>query len=190
MLRMDALKIILNTIGKDDIALFTTGFISREANHARDRASNFYMVGSMGLLSAVGAGIALCAKDQKVVIVEGDGSAFMCLGNLAVIGKERPSNIIHIALDNGVYGSTGGQSCVSKEIDISKIASACGYKKVETVKDADNLKKSLQEMLYGKGPAFIRVSVSGDFNKNIPRINLTCEQIKKRFMKFLKEGPA
>lgn len=190
MLRINALKIILNTIGKDDIALFTTGFISREANYIRDRASNFYMVGSMGLLSAVGAGIALCAKGRKTVIVEGDGSAFMCLGNLAVIGKDGPSNIIHIVLDNGVYGSTGGQTCVSEEIDISKIASACGYKKVETVKYADILKKSLQKMFYGKGPAFIRVLVSGNFDKNIPRINLTCGQIKKRFMKFLKEGPA
>lgn len=190
MRRAEAIKTILGAIGKDDMALFTTGFISREANHIRDRASNFYMVGSMGLLSAVGAGIALCAKDQKVVIVEGDGSAFMCLGNLAVIGKESPCNIIHIVLDNGVYGSTGGQLCVSEEIDISKIASACGYKKVETVKDADNLKKSLQKTLRGKGPALIRVLVSGDFNKNIPRINLTCEKIKKRFMKFLKEGAA
>lgn len=190
MTRTEAIKIILNTIDKDDVALFTTGFISREANHIRDRASNFYMVGSMGLLSAMGAGIALCAKDKKIAIVEGDGSAFMCLGNLAVIGKEELNNIIHIVLDNGAYGSTGGQVCVSEEIDISNIASACGYKKVETVKSAENLKKCLQRLLRGKGPVFVRVLVSGDFDKTIQRIKLTCPQIRKRFMEFLKKGAA
>lgn len=185
MKRIEAIKTILNTIGKDDIALFTTGFISREANHIRDRASNFYMVGSMGLLSAVGAGLALCAPARKVVIVEGDGSAFMCLGNLAIIGKEKLANIIHIVLDNGVYGSTGGQACISSTLDISSIAKECGYKHNITIKKEKELESTIRNISKESGPNFIRIVVDRDSDKDAPRINLSCENIKKRLMKSL-----
>jgi len=38
-----------------------------------DQPSNFYMVGTMGLASSIGLGLALAQK-QKVIAIDGDGS--------------------------------------------------------------------------------------------------------------------
>ena len=59
MTRHEALEHILTLLSDRDLALFTTGMISREAFNIRDRAENFYMIGSMGLLNALGLGLAL-----------------------------------------------------------------------------------------------------------------------------------
>ncbi|MFH1453400.1 MAG: thiamine pyrophosphate-dependent enzyme [Armatimonadota bacterium] len=185
MKRYEAIKTILKSIGKDEPALFTTGFISREAYNICDRDLNFYMVGSMGLLSAVGTGIALSCPEKNVFIIEGDGSAFMCLGNLALIGSLKVKNIVHIILDNGEYSSTGGQECISSNTDIASIAKGCGYKYTAAVKNSKEFLKLLNSKVVEQGPVLIRVNVSKDYDKNISRVKLPCEKIKKRFMKAL-----
>ena len=66
--------------GPPDLVLSTTGMISREVFFTEDRPGNFYMIGSMGLLSSFGLGLALMVPEQRVFVVEGDGSALMSLG--------------------------------------------------------------------------------------------------------------
>jgi len=185
MKRLKALKIILEMLGKDDIAVFTTGMISREANSAKDRHANFYMIGSMGLASSVGLGIALNSK-KKVFIFDGDGSALMDMGTMAQIASEAPKNLVHIVLDNQTYQSTGNQPTITKKIALDKIAKAAGYNVVKKISSLTELKKGFPAVAKLNGPAFILIKVSSAGEKEPPRISLTPEELKNRIMGSLK----
>ena len=89
-----AIEKILKHVGPNDMLLSTTGMISREVFVTGDRPGNFYMLGSMGLLSSFGLGLALMIPEQRVIILEGDGSAMMSLGNLPLIASAGPLNLI------------------------------------------------------------------------------------------------
>ena len=54
--RYQVINRILSRIPKDDVLITTTGMISREVFDIYDRSNNFYMLGSMGLLSSFGWG--------------------------------------------------------------------------------------------------------------------------------------
>jgi len=88
--RYKAIERILQHVKADDLVLSTTGMPSREVFMADDRPGNFYMIGSMGLLSSFGLGIALLTPQQRVFVLEGDGSALMSLGTLPLIASEGP----------------------------------------------------------------------------------------------------
>ena len=58
MIRKEAVKIISKSVGKNPI-ISANGFMSRDLFEINDKESNFYMIGSMGLASSIGLGIAL-----------------------------------------------------------------------------------------------------------------------------------
>ena len=91
MTRSDIVKYILRDIPEDCIVVSSTGFISREVFANNDRPLNFYMMGSMGNALAFGIGIALKVK-QKVVVINGDGSALMSLGTFLTAERLRKDN--------------------------------------------------------------------------------------------------
>lgn len=170
----------------DDIALFTTGMISREAQSIKDRPQNFYMIGSMGLVSALGLGMAL-TSNKKVVIFDGDGSVLMDMGTMALIASERPKNLIHIVIDNESYKSTGCQPTISRKICLDKIARAAGYKTVKRITGLKTLKKSVSSVLKAAGPVFILLKVRGE-EAEPPRVKVSPEELKNRIMRSLR-GP-
>ena len=70
MIRKEAVAIIAGNIGKNPI-VSANGFMSRDLFEANDKESNFYMIGSMGLASSIGLGIAL--KNPKKADLNKDG---------------------------------------------------------------------------------------------------------------------
>ena len=64
-----AIQKILEHVGVDDLVVSTTGMISREIFMADDRPGNFYMLGSMGLLSSFGLGLALLTPARKIPVL-------------------------------------------------------------------------------------------------------------------------
>ena len=60
--RLEAIEIIMSEINDNDLVISTTGMISREVFYIKERTSNFYMIGSMGLASSFGLGIAMINK--------------------------------------------------------------------------------------------------------------------------------
>ena len=122
--RYQAIQQILKRVKPDDLVLSTTGMISREVFTADDRTANFYMIGSMGLLSSFGLGLALLSPEQKVYVLEGDGSALMSLGTLPLIATEHPANLVHIILDNEAYESTGAQPSISSNVELADLGRA------------------------------------------------------------------
>ena len=179
MNRKEAMKLICHHL-EDDIIISANGFISRDLFSSLEKASNFYMIGSMGLASSIGLGIALKKPEKRVFIFDGDGNILMNLGSLVTIGSLKPKNFVHIVFDNKMHESTGGQPTSSNKIDISKIAQASNYKIFTS-----NTKKSLEEIIKKlkkiNGPVMIVIRVSRSKEKS-SRVDITPEKIKLRFM--------
>lgn len=187
MKRAEAIEIILKKLDKNDYLVSTTGMISREVFAIDDRPQNFYMLGSMGLVSPLVLGIALNKKDKKIIALEGDGSLLLNLGAVPLIAFEKVKNLIQIVLDNGVYQSTGSQPTISAKIDLSKITKASGFKNVARVGTKSDLNKVLSNLLAKAGPNFLLIKVEDSAIPGIPRISHSPEEIKENFMRVLNE---
>jgi thiamine pyrophosphate-dependent acetolactate synthase large subunit-like protein len=185
MTRYEALQHILAQIPDGDLALFTTGMISREAFTIRDRPEHFYMIGSMGLLNALGLGLALQSPSRTIWVIEGDGSALMSLGTLPLIATCRPRNLIHVVLDNEAYESTGGQPTISATVDLAALAQAAGYARVWRASDRASLENALQEAVDAEVLTLILAKVTGRAAENLGRVSLTPEELKRRFSQVL-----
>ena len=188
MTRHEALEHILAPLSGRDLALFTTGMISREAFNIRDRAENFYMIGSMGLLNALGLGLALQSPARRIWVIEGDGSALMSLGTIPLIATVRPNNLVHVVLDNEAYESTGGQPTISAEVDLAALAVAAGYARVWRAEDRLSLEQALQEARDAEVLSFILVKVTGRAPEGLSRVSLSPEAIKHRFSQVLMQA--
>lgn len=183
----DVLAAVLDSLESRDVALFTTGMISREAYRIRDLPSNFYMIGSMGLLTAVGAGLAMCSPRRRVIVVEGDGSALMSLGNFALVAHEGLSNLVHIVVDNESYRSTGGQPSITRTIDLAEVAKACGYRIVHKVAARDDFGSALLRCYRDPGPAFLLAKVVEATEDEAPRVDLEPPIITERLRRFIQD---
>ena len=187
MRRFEAIKTILGMLNEDDIALFTTGMISREAFHVKDRKANFYMIGSMGLVSSVGLGVALNTK-KKVVIFDGDGSVLMDMGTMAMIASEKPANLIHIVLDNESYQSTGGQPTVSSDIELEKTALTVGYSNSYKLEQETIEQSEIRHILNRRDTTFILIKVDKESDGTIGRVKLAPKYMKDKIMKAIRKA--
>ena len=66
MIRKEAIDLIAKQIGHEPI-ISANGFISRDLYETNEKSSNFYMIGSMGLASSIGLGIALKNPKRKLI---------------------------------------------------------------------------------------------------------------------------
>lgn len=190
MTRHEALQHLLAQLPAGDLALFTTGMISREAFDIRDRPENFYMIGSMGLLNALGLGLALQAPARTIWVIEGDGSTLMSLGTLPLIAACRPHNLIHVVLDNEAYESTGGQPTISSTVDLAAVAQAAGYARVWRARDSVCFDRALQAAVAEKVLTFILAKVGGRAPEGLGRVSLTPAELKHRFSQVIAQASA
>jgi thiamine pyrophosphate-dependent acetolactate synthase large subunit-like protein len=154
---------------------------SRELYSVGDRPEHFYMIGSMGLASSIGLGVALRRPERPVVILDGDGNVLMNLGTLGNIGESAPANLFHLVIDNGVHASTGGQRTISREIPLEEIARSCGYLRSERVGDLASLERSLRSLWREPGPAFLLIEVEPGNVSGIGRVEMDPPEIARRF---------
>ena len=169
---------------KDEIIISANGFISRNLYEVADSNSNFYMIGSMGLASSIGLGVALKNPRRKIFVFDGDGNILMNLGSLTTIGTLKPKNLIHIIFDNSKHASTGGQPTNSKFIKIENIAKECGYRFVFKVENDEKMKKIVKKSIKLVGPIMILIKIKNDGEIG-GRMKISPIELKKRFMKNL-----
>jgi sulfopyruvate decarboxylase beta subunit len=162
------------------------GWPSKELYALRHQPSNFYMLGSMGMVTPIGLGIALSSK-KEVIVIDGDGSLLMNPGTLATAAFAAPANLTVIAIDNGAYGSTGNQPTLANTcVDLAQIARGFGFRNTVKVAGEKELVEAMKEKR--KGPAFIHVlAVPG--NKDVPNIPVHHLEIKKQVQEFLRLDP-
>ena len=184
MIRKEAVKIVAKNAGKNPI-VSANGFMSRDLFEVNDKESNFYMIGSMGLASSIGLGIALKNPKKRVFIFDGDGNILMNLGSLVTIGSLKPKNLVHIIFDNEVHESTGGQPTISSKVKLEKIAYAANYTVFKT-NSKIGLKNIFKKIPSISGPILILIKI-GKSNHKSGRVTLTPVEIRNRFMNKLKQ---
>lgn len=183
--RFEALRAAVSALSAEPV-VHANGYVCRESFAVKDRIENFYMIGSMGLASAIGLGVALAVPRRPVVVFDGDGNLLMSLGILPMIGggpvmgRGRPGNLVHVVFDNALYGSTGNQASPSRAVGLHHIARAAGYERAIAVATADELRAAVAAAVAGGGPSFILARVTGE-EQPAPRIPYPPEEIRDRF---------
>jgi thiamine pyrophosphate-dependent acetolactate synthase large subunit-like protein len=178
------IKIILEHCDHKTLCFFTNGFISRMAFAIKDRASNFYMIGSMGLISSVGLGAALNSSN-KVIIFDGDGSILMNMGVMPLIGYEKPENLVHLVFDNKVYASTGNQPSISRRVDFCRVAGSVGYKNISAFNQIRTFRKDFEKIIKARGLAFVHLDIEPESRLPPARVNINPEALTRRIREVL-----
>lgn len=143
MLRVDCLRAVYPELEKS-LVVTIMGAVAAELQSLGHRANFFYLQHAMGLASSTGLGLALCMPDQKVIVLDGDGSLLMNLGTLSTMARYRPRNLVHIVFDNESLLSVGGfPTATGTGTDLEGIARAAGIPRVATARDLESFKAAV-----------------------------------------------
>ena len=179
MIRSEILRDIAPVIS-DHLVVCNIGLPSQELHMIDDQPSNFYMLGTMGLSSSIGLGLAL-AQDKKVISIDGDGSVLTNFGTLPTIANNVADNFILLIIDNGSYGSTGDQpTYAGRKTSLTAVAKACGCENVVECQAADT-KAAVEAALAGNQMTII-VAKCESGNIKVPVITKDPVTIRDRFM--------
>lgn len=183
MIRSDIIKSLIPLIS-DELVICNIGLPSQELHMMDDQPSNFYMLGTMGLSSSIGLGLAL-AQDAKVISIDGDGSVLTNLGTLPTIANNVADNFILFIVDNGSYGSTGDQpTYAGQKTSLADVAKACGCDNVvecQAEEAVDAMKAALSS-----NQMTIIVCKCESGNIKVPVIEFDAPVIRHRFMEEIK----
>jgi phosphonopyruvate decarboxylase len=184
--RREILQAIQRSSVPADSVIASTGYGGRELYALEDRPNQLYMVGSMGCASSLGLGLAVTRPQGRVIVCDGDGAVIMRMGALATNGTQRPGNLLHVVLDNGMHESTGGQSTVSRAIDLCAVARACGYPRVlrsgQADEVADIISRGTTEL------TLLHVPIQPGTASDLPRPSMTPAEMAVRFRRHLEEN--
>lgn len=191
MRREEIIEHIVN-VSKEDPILSTTGKASRELFEIREKNGqshkyDFLTVGSMGHTSSIALGVALQKPQQKIWCIDGDGAMLMHMGAMAVTGANKPSNLVHIVINNGAHETVGGLPTVASEINLVKMAEACGYPYAVRVSEFEQLDKELQAAKERRELTLIEVECAIGAREDLGRPTTTALENKENFMRYLQE---
>ena len=119
----------------DKLVVTIMGACAQELYDLGHKENFFYLQHAMGLASSIGLGLAMHLPEERIVVLDGDGSVLMNLGTLATMARYRPKNLTHIVFDNGSLLSTGGfdSHTTSGITDLAAIAKGAGLERVSAV---------------------------------------------------------
>src|SRR6202043_3913742 len=149
MLRTDCLRSIYSEL-KKCLVVTIMGAVAAELHSLGHCPNFFYLQHAMGLASSTGLGLALCLPEQKVIVIDGDGSLLMNLGSLSTMARYRPRKLVHIVFDNESLLSVGGfPTATSTGTDLEGIARAAGIPRVATVRSVENFRAAVTGAVQG-----------------------------------------
>lgn len=187
MIRSEIIKNLIPVIS-DELVVCNIGLPSQELHMMDDQPSNFYMLGTMGLSSSIGLGLAL-AQDAKVISIDGDGSVLTNLGTLSTIGNNVADNYTLFIVDNGSYGSTGDQpTYAGKNTSLAKVAEACGCENVIECQAEEAAEVMKNALASNKMTVIVCKCESGNIPVSV--IEYDAPVIKHRFMEEVKKRNA
>ena len=192
MSRESAAGVILSSAGPEDVFVSTTGKLSREIFELResrgeDHSRDFLTVGSMGHASMIAFRIAVEKPGRRVWCLDGDGASLMHLGAMPVIGQRKPSNLIHVVINNQEHETVGGMPVCSGDMDITSLASASGYPAVFSADSEETLSEVLRKAVSVKnGPVLIEVRCACGARSDLGRPTTTPIQNRDALMSFIR----
>jgi len=145
--RLEAMQAIYPELERR-VVVTIMGAVAAELQSIGHRPNFFYLQHAMGLASSVGLGIALSKPEQRVVVLDGDGSVLMNLGGLTTLARYRPKNLIHVVFDNESLLSVGGfPTATSTGSDLAGVAKAAGVPRTTTVSTLDDFTRAFKDAI-------------------------------------------
>lgn len=161
MLRTEAVAVLARCRG-DMLSVVTMQAVEPWNALGQADARNYNAVGCMGSAAGVGLGLSLARPDNRVLVVDGDGSLLMQLGSLVSIAEHRPLNLYHVVMENGTYETSGNQPVPGRGVaDICAIALASGYAAARRFDSVTECEAELPAVLQLDGPVLISLRISG-----------------------------
>lgn len=191
MVREEIIRHIVKVSGEDPI-ISTTGKASRELFEIRvangqSHKYDFLTVGSMGHGSSIALGVAINKPEQRIWCIDGDGAVLMHMGAMALIGANKPQNMIHVIINNEAHETVGGMPTVAKQISIPDIAKACGYPNAVSVSTFEDLDRELVAAKNKNELSLIEAKCSIGAREDLGRPTIEPKGNKDHFMEFIKE---
>jgi sulfopyruvate decarboxylase subunit beta len=173
---------------EDKVVVTIMGASAQELYDLGHRENFFYLQHAMGLASSIGIGLAMHRPEEKVVVLDGDGSVLMNLGTFATMARYAPKNLVHIVFDNGSLLSTGGfdSHTTSGVTDLAGIARAAGIEHVADTNDPMAFGEAVMEAFEREGTSVIvaRVKAVGPDNYGM---DLHLPENAFRFARYLSD---
>lgn len=193
MKRYDAIKQVVKDLD-DELIISNIGIPSKELHEIKESKNNFYMLGSMSMATPIGLGLAMALErnddPRKVVVLDGDGSVLMNLGELVTVYAQNPSRLIVVIIDNEAYGSTGSQKTYASKVNLSDIARSVGIREVYYINAREGMEDiydiDMKRYIAIDGPVVLHIKVN-EGNSDAKNIEYTPSIIKNRFMKTIQE---
>ena len=191
MVREEIIRHIVKASGEAPI-VSTTGKASRELFETRvangqSHKYDFLTVGSMGHSSSIVLGVALNKPNTKIWCIDGDGALLMHMGAMAVLGANKPENVIHIVINNSAHETVGGMPTVAGSIDLVAVAKGCGYPNAVCVDNFGDLDFELEKAKKRNELSLIEVKCSIGARDDLGRPTTTALENKENFMNYLNE---
>ena len=189
MVREEIIRHIVKVSGEDPV-VSTTGKASRELFEIREANGqghqyDFLTVGSMGHSSSIALGVALNKPDRKIWCIDGDGAVLMHMGSMAVVGANKPENLVHVVINNSAHETVGGMPTVAGQIDLTAIAKACGYPNAVCVGSFEALDRELKAAKERNELSLIEVKCSIGAREDLGRPTTTALENKQNYMNYL-----
>ena len=189
MVREEIIRHIVKASGEDPV-VSTTGKASRELFEIREANGqghqyDFLTVGSMGHSSSIALGVALNKPDRKIWCIDGDGAVLMHMGSMAVVGANKPENLVHVVINNSAHETVGGMPTVAGQIDLTAIAKACGYPNAVCVDSFEALDRELKAAKERNELSLIEVKCSIGAREDLGRPTTTALENKQNYMRYL-----
>ncbi|MDX6751459.1 thiamine pyrophosphate-dependent enzyme [Geminicoccaceae bacterium 1502E] len=126
----------------------------------RPHPLNYLCTGAMGQAVSHGLGLALGCPEEKIVVLDGDGSLLMNLGALVTVAHAAPANLVHFVCCNAIYEVNGRfpLPCAG-DVDFAGMARAAGIPHVLAFDDVGDLEARLGEVFQLQGPVFVVLHV-------------------------------
>jgi phosphonopyruvate decarboxylase len=178
-----AIALLYENWQPSDIVLCTTGKIGRvfyKINQERKKIGRYFLnVGAMGHVLSLATTLAT-NRNERVIVLDGDGSLLMHMGALATAAGI--SNLQYILLNNGAHQSVGGQPTAGFDIDFVTIAKGCGLNAIScsTAEDLKNVGGSRQ--------GFIEIRINTKTDVSLPRPTAAPSEAKRNFMAQMKQS--
>ncbi len=189
MVREEIIRHVVKVSGEDPV-VSTTGKASRELFEIREANGqghqyDFLTVGSMGHSSSIALGVALNKPDRKIWCIDGDGAVLMHMGSMAVVGANKPENLVHVVINNSAHETVGGMPTVAGQIDLTAIAKACGYPNAVCVDSFEALDRELKVAKERNELSLIEVKCSIGAREDLGRPTTTALENKQNYMRYL-----
>lgn len=192
MTREAAAAAVLDAAGSSDIIVSTTGKLSREIFEIREareegHARDFLTVGSMGHAGMIALRMALDLPSRRVWCLDGDGALLMHAGSAMLIGQKKPSNLIHVVMNNGAHETVGGMPVCEGQLNIRGLSEAAGYPTFLTADSTVALQSALNTAIHSEGPVMLEIRCACGARSDLGRPTTTPKQNRDALMRFCRE---